>query len=507
MAIGCFSSGLARKWSDPVRVTQANENHLSGNYFRTEVDSRDDIHLVYAYQNYQDEEDVGRCQPVYQKFNRFGEPLSDPVILARVVEPPDSHWTHVYDLFCDQDDNIHVLWGVYNLHYTMLNREGEILIPGVHLQDVTLFNGARDHAPRIAVDSDGNIIFFGQVNNLNIPVEQRDNPVVYGRYTLEGDLIDTLHVLHIRPGFGQGFRMEIGNADTLYLVWMDFSTVHYSKVSPDDEIVFDNVTLAGRNENNSLVSSAGFALDSDNRLVFIGVDNRERYLVRYNEILEMDFTTYIGRSGFSSMPGDISIDNEGCIHIVDDFDDDNFNNGRYSIGYAEFNNEGNIVDSLQFIHDGTRREGGHRPASWSTMQIFSCPDGTVGIIWDDDRFDYRENGEELFMRFSAPDNDVIVLKPELPANQSLLIRNYPNPFNSSTKIDYDIPITGIYSLTIYNVSGRIVFSETYNLFLSGKYSTIWKGIDIFGNTLPTGIYIVKIAGNSRIQTIPVSIVR
>lgn len=55
-----------------------------------------------------------------------------------------------------------------------------------------------------------------------------------------------------------------------------------------------------------------------------------------------------------------------------------------------------------------------------------------------------------------------------------LMQNFPNPFNSSTKINFSIFLPGYVSLRIYNVSGKQI-SVFHNIFLSkGTYNYILK---------------------------------
>ena len=78
---------------------------------------------------------------------------------------------------------------------------------------------------------------------------------------------------------------------------------------------------------------------------------------------------------------------------------------------------------------------------------------------------------------------------ELPGN-FLLVSNYPNPFNSSTNIDYNIPNNYSNSeveITIFNTSGRTVLFTNLGKQYSGINNFHWDA-----NKLPSGIYFIKI---------------
>jgi len=78
----------------------------------------------------------------------------------------------------------------------------------------------------------------------------------------------------------------------------------------------------------------------------------------------------------------------------------------------------------------------------------------------------------------------------VPATYALK-QNFPNPFNPSTKIKYDLPIDGLVTLKIYDVFGRefsLLFNENKR---SGSYEVIFDG-----KRLASGIYICKMkSGN------------
>ncbi len=75
-----------------------------------------------------------------------------------------------------------------------------------------------------------------------------------------------------------------------------------------------------------------------------------------------------------------------------------------------------------------------------------------------------------------------------------LKNNFPNPFNSSTSIQFQVradqplPI----SLRIYNLAGQLVRTVTAQRFSSGDYTLSWDGKDQAGGALSSGIYFCKL---------------
>ncbi|MBK8947239.1 MAG: T9SS type A sorting domain-containing protein [Ignavibacteriae bacterium] len=77
-----------------------------------------------------------------------------------------------------------------------------------------------------------------------------------------------------------------------------------------------------------------------------------------------------------------------------------------------------------------------------------------------------------------------------------LLGNYPNPFNPTTKIKYNLPFNSKVEVTIYDIMGREVkcFSDISNA--SGVYELEWNGTNNYGEQVSSGIYLLKFNANS-----------
>jgi subtilisin family serine protease len=79
-----------------------------------------------------------------------------------------------------------------------------------------------------------------------------------------------------------------------------------------------------------------------------------------------------------------------------------------------------------------------------------------------------------------------------------LYQNYPNPFNPSTTIRYDLPVTSKVVIQIYNVLGEKVVTLVNEEQQAGYHSVMWGGINDYGFTVGSGVYIYTItAGEFR----------
>jgi len=75
------------------------------------------------------------------------------------------------------------------------------------------------------------------------------------------------------------------------------------------------------------------------------------------------------------------------------------------------------------------------------------------------------------------------------------MRNYPNPFNPSTTIDFAIPTQSNVKLTIYNVIGEKV-AELVNRELTAGYHSI----NFNASNLVSGIYFYRLQSNDFAET-------
>lgn len=69
---------------------------------------------------------------------------------------------------------------------------------------------------------------------------------------------------------------------------------------------------------------------------------------------------------------------------------------------------------------------------------------------------------------------------------------YPNPFNPSTTIEYDLPVRSNVSLVIYDVAGREVWHTVSETQAPGIYDVIWNGTNNDGAQVSTGVYFARL---------------
>lgn len=96
--------------------------------------------------------------------------------------------------------------------------------------------------------------------------------------------------------------------------------------------------------------------------------------------------------------------------------------------------------------------------------------------------------------FSTLPTGINLITSEIP-KEFKLFNNYPNPFNPTTKIRFDVPKSEFVTLKIYNSTGKLVSELLNNNFAAGTYEVEWKASD-----LASGIYFYKFESASFTDT-------
>ena len=78
--------------------------------------------------------------------------------------------------------------------------------------------------------------------------------------------------------------------------------------------------------------------------------------------------------------------------------------------------------------------------------------------------------------------------------------NYPNPFNPSTQIRFDLPETGNVNLTIYNMLGQKVRTFKMQSAPAGYHVLNWNATNDFGTPVSAGVYLYQLQTDGFIKT-------
>lgn len=95
---------------------------------------------------------------------------------------------------------------------------------------------------------------------------------------------------------------------------------------------------------------------------------------------------------------------------------------------------------------------------------------------------------------------------EMPGEYGLF-QNFPNPFNSQTRITYHLPTEGFISLAVHDVLGRSVRTFFEESKQAGEYSVQWNGKDDEDRDVASGVYLCRMESGGHTQTLKMVLMR
>lgn len=87
----------------------------------------------------------------------------------------------------------------------------------------------------------------------------------------------------------------------------------------------------------------------------------------------------------------------------------------------------------------------------------------------------------------------------LPAEYQLHA-NYPNPFNPSTVIEFDLQHRSTISIEIFNLQGQRVRQLVNKEYPAGSYQVTWDGTSSTGQPVSTGVYLYRLTAGDFVKT-------
>ncbi|MBK7378544.1 MAG: PKD domain-containing protein [Ignavibacteriales bacterium] len=103
--------------------------------------------------------------------------------------------------------------------------------------------------------------------------------------------------------------------------------------------------------------------------------------------------------------------------------------------------------------------------------------------------------EELVNDFYSLNDDEVTLNKPVESITEYKLSNYPNPFNPSTVIRYEIPAETHVSLKVYDILGNEVANLVDETKSVGSYNAVFDAADLAG-----GVYIYRLATGNFVET-------
>ncbi len=106
------------------------------------------------------------------------------------------------------------------------------------------------------------------------------------------------------------------------------------------------------------------------------------------------------------------------------------------------------------------------------------------------------NGDPFIVP-QAPATTVITKNEPPILLENFDIANYPNPFNSTTRISFQLKRAGEVKLNIYNNLGELIFTRTDYQVSAGSYFIKWNGKNSDNEPVSSGVYFYQIIHNQQ----------
>ena len=189
-----------------------------------------------------------------------------------------------------------------------------------------------------------------------------------------------------------------------------------------------------------------------------------------------------GSNGILTAKNNIFVDNAIGIKRKDD-----------SFAYSSYNLYfGNTVDRIDVTND----EGGNVEADPLFVNVdsldYRLAEGSPALnAGTDVGLPYEGTAPEIGA-YEGPGIVVGVDGDNTIPTIYALEKNYPNPFNPTTTINYSIPENADIRLIVYNVMGQEVVQLVNQKQVPGYYSIVWRALDSNGKPVSSGIYLYRL---------------
>jgi hypothetical protein len=128
----------------------------------------------------------------------------------------------------------------------------------------------------------------------------------------------------------------------------------------------------------------------------------------------------------------------------------------------------------------------------SSKPFVSVSGTAVHCVW----MDNRDGNYEIYYKRDPTGNPIGIanINSEIPASYSLS-QNFPNPFNPTTNIRYDLPKNGFVKLVVFDMLGREIETLVNEQQSAGTYEANWNA-----SQFPSGVYFYKLITDNFTET-------
>ena len=155
-----------------------------------------------------------------------------------------------------------------------------------------------------------------------------------------------------------------------------------------------------------------------------------------------------------------------------------------------------VKDTIAYLADGASGLTAVNITDYANPQMIQTMNTTGnsnGVGFYDDYVLLADNMMILVV-YHDEYSDIDSYRSELPTKFEI-VNCYPNPFNSTTSINFELEHDAMISLDIYDVRGRLIDNVISEFYRAGSHAINWDADD-----LPSGMYFAKLKNGSRSST-------
>ncbi len=226
--------------------------------------------------------------------------------------------------------------------------------------------------------------------------------------------------------------------------------------------------------------------DGDLEIAFGGLDRRIYVLDHTGAILDGWPVTTAGIVYSSPAIADIDGDGEGELFVgSNDFFVYGLNLDGSSVSGFPTESSNKVQGSPSIVDFDGDNDVEVVIGTDDYLAVLDLPgSGELGGYWPTHRGNLHRTGAlPTLVSTQGEDN--------LPTQFSLQA-NYPNPFNPSTQISFDIPEAGFVNLQILDIRGRVLASLVSRHLTPSSYTVTWNG-QLAGKPVSAGIYLYRLS--------------
>jgi hypothetical protein len=171
--------------------------------------------------------------------------------------------------------------------------------------------------------------------------------------------------------------------------------------------------------------------------------------------------------------------------------------GQIIFDYGQNINNVTAKDNLQIINNGTMLKSIDDFEGLGVIEFATSNKLTTPLGFDFKRSYYEDLDVHISYTF-FDDNfniidskDSVINQIKIP-NEFSLMKNYPNPFNPKTNIQFTVPEQSFVKLFIYDINGKTVYKIINSELKSGYYNVVWDGTNELGLKVGSGIYFYRL---------------